>query len=96
MTEKQENNKNNTSDYETPKVGSASLTDDQEVTPIVDLSRVGFAHYDGMSNEEATKTFREECLCAHCFLLPMCKVSAVIQESLTVVSRCLAYLPDNG
>lgn len=81
-------------EFEPPRVGSASEDPEPVVPP--DPSRVGRAHYAGMSEVEAAKTFHKESLCVSCFMSAMCKVAAGVESSLTVVSRCLAYLPPEG
>jgi hypothetical protein len=82
------------SEFEAPRIGSAS--EDPEPIILSDTSRVGRAHYEGMSEVEAVKTFHEESLCGSCFMSAMCRVAVGVDSSLTVVSRCLAYLPPEG
>lgn len=77
-------------EFEVPRVGSAS--EDSESSP-PDPSRVGRAHYAGMSELEAARVFHEESLCVSCFMSAMCRVASGVEVSLTVVSRCLAYIP---
>lgn len=82
-------------EFDPPFFGSASVGDEPE-TPI-DPSRVGRAHYAGMNELEAGRVFHEECLCVSCFQASMCKiVAAGIEDSGTVISRCVAYLPSQS
>lgn len=89
--------------YETPHPGGASQSDEDdaaEVAAKADLpdpgSRVGFAHYSGVSAEEAAAVFKRETLCDSCLSSSVCKIAASVEEPLVVVSRCLAYIPVGG
>lgn len=90
--------------YAPPKPGGASYSEEDAAAKkaaVAELpdpgSRVGFAHYADVDPDEATEIFRRETLCVSCLSSTVCRIAAgVDQGSLTVVSRCLAYLPVGG
>jgi hypothetical protein len=75
--------------------GSASAGEEEPEIP-VDPSRIGIAHYHGMTEEAASQTFAKECICTTCFQSTMCKIGGFVSESGTVVTRCLGYTPVSG
>jgi hypothetical protein len=84
------------SDYNPPKIGSALESADDEIIEVIGQCTIDRSHYAGMTEKEAYKVFEEECICRTCFQLPMCKIgSNGIENSLTAITRCLAYLPAN-
>lgn len=92
-----------TDGYALPRPGAANHSEedrDAETAAKADLpdpgSKLGFAHYSGMSVEGAQEAYKHETLCVSCLSSPVCKIAAGVEEPLAVVSRCLSYLPMGG
>jgi hypothetical protein len=82
--------------YDQPQLGNASI-DDEEIEKFENVSKIinlrkNNAHYVGMSETEAAKVFNAETICVNCVCSPMCIVAKNIENTLTVISRCLAYV----
>lgn len=68
-----------------------------EEDPEPQAPSISHAHYDGCTDEEAADVWESETLCRRCLCAGVCAIArATTQGSLTVVSRCLAYLPASG
>lgn len=79
--------------YESPRPGSASYEPDESLESIDYSSRLATAHYANQIESEAQETWKVETICFTCACSPVCRISNGIQDSLTVISRCLAYIP---
>lgn len=83
--------------WNVPRVGSASAEPVEETPkepPKTEAEvRVRLATYDGMDEDEATRAWKRETLCATCVCANVCRVATVTGETMVVVARCLAYIP---
>ncbi len=74
--------------------GFASEEPEPEEEEQPDLTpKMAAAHYAGMSEQEAADVYNAETLCTSCLHLPVCKVAEQAEKSLSVITRCVAYIP---
>lgn len=76
-----------------PGFASEEPDDDLEEPGPDPKTLMGQAHYAGMTPEEADAAFSAETLCTTCVCAPVCRVAEPAAKSLSVISRCVAFLP---
>lgn len=82
--------------YQPMAPGSVAHDPDEELELPDPASRIGRAHFSGMTEGEAAKVWRDETVCFTCLSAPVCRISNGIQDTMTTISRCLAYIPTKG